>query len=96
MLVSRKVFEAIQPPWWSFGVIDSDRIDHDLAFCQRIREAGFQIYADLETIVDHMTPMVLRPVHHPNGSWAIEIRDRQGRAIEVQTVPPFVEKEQAV
>jgi hypothetical protein len=82
MLVRRSVFERIPEPWWAFGEVDVDRCDHDLAFCSRLRDADVPIFVDLKTVVDHVTPLTLRPVQMRDGSWTIQLRDHHGRFIE--------------
>lgn len=55
MMVRRDVLEAIEPPRFK-GMGD---IGTDIAFCRRVREAGFSIYADLRVQLGHL---VLHPV----------------------------------
>lgn len=93
MLVRRSVFELIDDPWWTFGEIERDRTDHDVAFCTRLREAGIKIFADLSVVVDHVTAMALRPSQLPDGSWTIQIRDRQQNYIETVIVSARHEEE---
>jgi hypothetical protein len=87
MLVRRSVFERVDSPWWTFGAVDADRIDHDIAFCAKLRAAGVSLFADLSTIVDHVTAFALRPVQHADGSWSIQLHDRQGAYVESLLVP---------
>jgi hypothetical protein len=51
LLISRKVLEAIQYPWFKWSRNDQriplpERISEDLYFCKKAREAGFQIHLD--------------------------------------------------
>jgi hypothetical protein len=86
-LVRRHIFELIDAPWWTFGATTQiDRADHDVSFCARLRDAGIRLYADLNNIVGHVTPMEIRPVQQADGSWLASIVDRQGASVDVLTV----------
>lgn len=88
LLVRRSVFELVDPPWWTYGSILPDNTDHDTSFCQRVREAGIPLYADLSLSVGHMTPITLTPEQQSDGSWLIKLYDRQNNSVEIQTVAP--------
>lgn len=48
MLVNRKVFEVLPPPWFQIGYRDDGGvIGEDVFFCRRAREKGFQVFADM-------------------------------------------------
>jgi len=52
MLIHRSVLDAIKAPWFEYvGGAESE----DLSFCRRVREAGFEIHADLGTICGHLS-----------------------------------------
>lgn len=55
MMVQRRVLEAIEPPRFT----GMGNIGTDIAFCRRVRAAGFPIYADLRVQLGHL---VLHPV----------------------------------
>jgi len=63
--VRRGVFEAITHPWFRFQHLDcGDRqiqTSEDFGMCERIREAGFSIWADPEVKIGHEKQMVLMP-----------------------------------
>lgn len=51
LMISRKVLEAIEYPWFFWARNDprvpkKDQISEDLYFCKKVREAGFQIHLD--------------------------------------------------
>lgn len=50
MMIKREVIEAIEPPRFR-GMGD---VGTDLAFCRRVREAGFPIYVDLRVQLGHL------------------------------------------
>lgn len=71
LLLTRRVVEAIEPPWYDnrrSGAFSSD----DLAFSKRIREAGFDIYVDLDVQLGHITPMTVTPVLL-GGQWRVKL-----------------------
>jgi hypothetical protein len=91
MLVRRSAFERIPPPWWTLGELDPTQANHDLSFCRRLRDAGFALYADLDVVVGHVTPMTLTPRRDPDGTWTTEIRGRHPQAIVIPQ--PMLEAE---
>ena len=61
MLIRSEVFRALEYPWFEHG-----RASEDLIFCDRARDAGFQIYCDLGSRLGHFTVSAIWP------SWADE------------------------
>lgn len=70
MLVRRRVLEAIDPPWFesSSGAFVND----DLEFCRKVRMAGFEIHADVEAVMGHVSQYVVRPERR-NDIWGITL-----------------------
>jgi len=56
MLIRREVLEAIEPPWFEYGAKSEDII-----FCEKAIVAGFQLYADLDARLGHITTAVVWP-----------------------------------
>ncbi len=52
-LVHRKVFEAINPPWFTVGNWDEETRGEDFRFCDIVREAGFTIFAHYDVVCEH-------------------------------------------
>lgn len=71
LLVRRRVVEAIEPPWYDNRRSGSFASD-DLAFSKRIREAGFDIWLDLDSVLGHITPMAITP-KRVNGKWTVNL-----------------------
>lgn len=67
MLVRRRVFEALEDPWFEAAHVSSVEIGEDVRFCDKAREEGFGIYADLDTSLGHMTTATVWPVKHAGG-----------------------------
>lgn len=73
MVIRRRVLEALGDP--VFG----DREGEDLLFCERAREHGFRIHADLDVTIGHITPVALSASRR-NGAWGVEF-DYEGHAL---------------
>lgn len=69
MLVSKRVMDAVGDPW--FENTGGDNANEDLEFCRKIREAGFKIYADANTLLGHIGLFNIWPKRGENGSWGI-------------------------
>lgn len=74
MLIRRNVIEELgDDNWFEFGKLGGDQMNEDTYFCKKIREAGFKIFADLDTFMGHITPMCLWPQRTKDGQWTIGI-----------------------
>lgn len=69
MLVKTEVFRKMERPWWRLGQIIMDGWGDDLNFCHRAREAGFEVWADLEIAVGHQLNGTVWPKRDENGVW---------------------------
>lgn len=66
MLIRREVFDAIEPPWFELG----NGVSEDVTFCQKAREAGFDIYVDLSIPMGHITTCAVWPTWNADlGRW---------------------------
>jgi cellulose synthase/poly-beta-1,6-N-acetylglucosamine synthase-like glycosyltransferase len=65
MLIKSEVFRAIsdQPDWFEYGrVKDRDwHASEDFIFCEKVQEAGFDIFLDLEAQLGHLAPCAIWP-----------------------------------
>lgn len=59
MLIRRRVLEALEKPW--FESTDGASQNEDLAFCMKLREAGFDIWCNPKEILGHISEVVLWP-----------------------------------
>lgn len=90
LLIRRRVLERIRGPWWEYGETVTDACDHDMVFCRKIREAGFQIWLDLDVKVDHISIFGVRPfVDKETGEWQVQLR----QADEAVILLPAAHKE---
>lgn len=57
LLIKREVFEKIQAPYFEF-ITNEDNTLHvrseDINFCDKVHEAGMEIYADSDVVCDHV------------------------------------------
>lgn len=69
MVIRRHVLEAVGDPW--FESMPGTRVlpKEDLYFCAKVRKAGCDIYVDLDTPIEHITSMSVRPHQDEHGSW---------------------------
>jgi hypothetical protein len=64
MLMKKGVIENIKYPWFAPVWIDTGKgmkefSSEDVAFCQRIREAGYTVMADTSTVIGHEKSCIL-------------------------------------
>ena len=69
LLIRRRVFEALEKPYFEIGQLKSDDLSEDLYFHQKARAAGFQAWLDVETSLGHLTPMVVWPLRGETEGW---------------------------
>jgi GT2 family glycosyltransferase len=73
LLVRRKVFETLEKPWWRLGQVRSDLWGDDIDFCRRVRQAGFEVWCDLDNKMGHITTAEIWPVKDEKGNWLTTI-----------------------
>jgi hypothetical protein len=61
LLIKREVFEAIKPPYFKFEYDDDGYsvLSEDLYFCNKVRAAGYKIYADCDLVQSHIKELDL-------------------------------------
>lgn len=69
LLVTRKVIEALEPPYWTLGQINPATWGDDLHFCSRVRKAGFQIFCDLNNPIGHIMTGIVWPSRTDEKGW---------------------------
>jgi hypothetical protein len=83
MLIHRRVFDALEPPWfWHGEGKDGFYLADDIFFCARAREAGFKIHVDTSTVISHLAVLEVAP--HFNGAWTtkLSVGDREFLSIK--------------
>ena len=81
-LYRRRVFDAIQYPWFE-GILGKE----DICFARKAKAAGFRLFVDTATPVGHTTPMVVWPEYDPRtGRWCIRYDAMNGRSCLLPTL----------
>jgi len=70
MLVNTDVFRAIEYDTW----FDHHQSTDDLAFCQRVIDAGFPIYLDLRAVMGHISTYEIWPLYQQQQGWSGDVR----------------------
>ena len=86
VLIKTEVFKAMEKPWITLGEIEKDGWCDDVAFFNRVRKAGFQLWLDTNVRCGHMTSMTLWP-NYISGKWHSEYKNEGGNVLFPQTVP---------
>lgn len=92
LLVKRKVFEAIDDPWFDTPMTKGEKgwmqQTEDFYFWDKVNAAGFKGYCDLDIGCGHITQYVLRPQRDPEGNWYTVLQRGDERiAMPAETLP---------
>lgn len=68
VLISIDVFKKLEQPWVRLGEVEKDGWCDDIGFFNRCRQAGFDVYCDLDSPVGHMSTVTIWPELY-NGEW---------------------------
>lgn len=96
LLIRRHVLETLLDPWWEYGETFTDVCDHDVRFSRKVVEAGFELYCDLDIVVDHIATFNVRPVRLANGEWKVRLVQGQKEVIELPAAAVQEEKNETV
>lgn len=85
LLIHRSVLERTAAPWWELATLEPDLVSEDVSFSKKAREAGFDIYIDLNVRVGHIIVATVWP-HEQDGEWSTLLRQGQmGISLEAST-----------
>jgi hypothetical protein len=61
LLIKRHVLQTIKYPYFKFVVTEDNKVvlGEDLYFCEKIKEAGFEIWADFDLRMKHVSTIVI-------------------------------------
>src|SRR6266545_2417946 len=94
VLISTEVFSKLEQPYVRLGELEKDGWCDDIGFFNRCREAGYDIWCDLDTPVGHMTSSVIWP-ENLDGEWFTNYKHPSGNVRITQNIPTLEEiKEQ--
>lgn len=68
LLVRRRVFDRMAPPWFAVGQDVSDLLGEDTFFYRRMRDAHCRVFADLDVQIGHVTSVAIWPGHPNSGA----------------------------
>lgn len=77
LLIRRDVLETMRQPWWAHNSErwpGRERVQHDVVFCDGVRNAGYEIVCDLDTPVGHLAVVPIVPMRQPDGTWSTGLR----------------------
>lgn len=60
-LIRTEVFKKLSAPWITLGEIEKDEWCDDVSFFNRVRNAGFKLYCDLDIQSGHMNSITIWP-----------------------------------
>lgn len=96
LLIRRTVLENIPYPWWEMSNPQTpDLITQDLIFCKKVREAGFEMWADLDATVGHLAIIPVFP-QCVGGQWSTVLLSGQDDRIVLQAAQAPQEALEAV
>lgn len=67
-LIKISVFLDLEKPYVRLGELNPEQWCDDIGFFNRVRQAGFKIYCDMECRVGHIGTMIIWP-NKENGEW---------------------------
>jgi hypothetical protein len=83
MLVKRYVFDALTEPMFE----SHGGLNEDLTFCAKVREAGFQIWCDVDSTIGHIGQVSVWPKwHEGEGEWQIMLHLGNGEIMPMRRV----------
>ena len=95
VLINTRIFEHLEKPYVRLGEVEKDGWSDDIGFFNRVREAGFSLYCDLDVKVGHMTSMMLWP-NKVNEKWYTEYKNQHGNVLVPQMVTTKTESDKVV
>lgn len=70
MLIRRRVWEAMEYPYFENSHYAKDSISEDVGFCLKARELGFKVWVDLDNRLGHLNVGEVWPERDPDtGEW---------------------------
>jgi len=86
VLIKTEVFRKLSKPWVTLGEIEKDGWCDDVAFFNKVRKAGFEMYCDMDVRAGHLVSFALWPAY-TNGVWYSQYKHESGNVMVPQTIP---------
>lgn len=94
VLIKTSIFKDLEEPYVRLGEIEKDGWCDDVGFFNRCRQAGFEIWCDLNAPVGHMANVIIWP-ENLDGEWFTNYKHPDGNVRISQNIPTLAEiKEQ--
>lgn len=59
LLFNMEIFDKIEDPWFKFTIDSTGRTGEDIYFCEKAKDAGFQIFVDTSIEVEHLATIAV-------------------------------------
>lgn len=95
LLIRRDVIETMRQPWWahcSDRWPGRERVQHDVVFCDGVRDAGYEILCDLDTPIGHLAVVPVVPYQHADG-WSTGVRLSNDHWVHFSPAAPVIKEE---
>jgi hypothetical protein len=78
MLIRRRVFEKMNPPYFRQGQLDPRYSSSDIWFSWALQEAGFTLWIDLDNLIGHIEHVAYWPRRDEKGNWYFDVMPAAG------------------
>jgi len=92
VLVKIEVFKKLEKPWVRLAELAKDEWCDDIGFFNRVGEAGFEMFCDLDTPVGHINNISIWPEKKEHG-WFTTYKNMNGNITFPQYIPTREEME---
>lgn len=82
VLIKTEVFKKLERPWVTLGEIIKDEWCDDVAFFNKVKRAGFEMYCDLGIWAGHSLNVSLWPMLSPDGKWQTSYHTATGDIVQ--------------
>lgn len=93
-LIHKSIFEHLEKPYIRLGEVVKDHWCDDTGFFIRVKEAGYQIYCDLDAQVGHVASVCVTPIYR-DGMWMVDYNTFGTGNISFPAIVPIVIPEDA-
>jgi hypothetical protein len=82
MLIKREVLEQMDDPWFEDGKTKREQGGCDIWFCQKLLDAGIDIYLDMDNPIGHLTYAIIIPMRDDDGMYRPRMRTAKLMQVE--------------
>ncbi len=88
VLIKMEVFQAMEKPWITLGELEKDHWCDDIAFFNRCRALGFDVWVDLDCPVGHIMSAIIWPDRDEKGDWFTVYNTSSEQTFKVAQIVP--------